>query len=90
MPRFKLTATATYSDADTVSRSYDVDAVDEEEALILAAIAYGRDELDAGRTVPLMASASSSFEPRSPEGGRRHLGTLSPRADRRTWTNRRT
>jgi hypothetical protein len=26
MPIFKLTVTATYSEADTVSRSYDVDA----------------------------------------------------------------
>lgn len=52
MPKFTLTVTATYSDADTVSRPYDVDAVDEEQARILAAIAYGRDEFDAGRTVP--------------------------------------
>lgn len=52
MPRFKLTVTATYSEADTVSQAYEVDAVDEEQARMLAAIAYGRDEFDAGRTFP--------------------------------------
>ena len=52
MQTFELAVTAKYSDGDTVSRSYPVEAADEEQARALAAIAYGRDELDAGRTVP--------------------------------------
>ena len=52
MAIFKKTVTATYSDADEVSRTYEIDAETEEQARNLALIRFGREEFDEGRTFP--------------------------------------